>query len=284
MNADVFSRYKRIAPKLEGWLPLDAAGFLHRCSEHQRRAGVSGNLCEIGVHHGRTSVLLGMLLAPGERLIVNDIFDLQQFNISTSGFGSEKNFLRNMGRCFKDLGFLTVIKKPSSDLALEETTDRCRIFVIDGGHTAEEAYSDLSTARRALLEQGLIMIDDYYNPEFPGVSEGVCRFMSEHREIIPWAFCFNQLFLIRRAASTFFDDLIDSELFGAYCREERLVQQRRKYFGRDLLILRKLGWVSNLIHRAEMKARLRPELFIKIKGGAGYSWLRRLYQRWYRPQ
>lgn len=269
---------------MEGWLPLDAARFLHCCSEYQRRVGVSGNLCEIGVHRGRTSVLLGMLLAPGERLIVNDIFELQQFNISASGFGSEKNFLRNMGRCFKDLGFLTVIKKPSSDLVLGETTDRCRIFVIDGGHTAAETLGDLGTARRALLERGIIMIDDYFNADFPGVSEGVCRFLIGHDDFVPWVFCFNQLFLIRRSADAFFADLINSSSFAAYCGEQGIVQQRRKYFGRDLLILRKLGWASDLIHRAEIKARLRPELFIQIKGGAGYSWLRRLYQRWYRPR
>jgi hypothetical protein len=284
MNPEVFSRYKRAARKIEGWLPLDAACLLAYCGEYQSRAGVEGNIFEIGVHHGRTSVLLGLLLASGERLIVNDIFELQQFNISTSGFGSEGIFQRNMGRCFEKLDFLTVIKKPSSALTSEDTTGNCRIFAIDGGHTAEETLADLETARRALAPRGLVMIDDYINMEFPGVSEGICRFLLKQEKIVPWAYGFNQLFMVSREAIEFYDALLVSPAFHEFCRQRGYIRKIVKFFGRDLLLLRKAAGLSRLIYLAELRARKHPEVFEKIKSAPGFSWLRRLYQGLYRPQ
>lgn len=284
MDEGVFFRYRRLARRLEGWLTLDAACFLDFCDGVQKREGIVGHIFEIGVHHGRTTVLLGLFVRPGnERLIVNDIFDLQHFNISTSGFGSEKIFLKNLRVSLPDLGCLSVIKKPSASLTLEETTEACRIFVIDGGHTAEETLSDLETARRAILPRGLIMVDDYANMEFAGVSEGICRFLQRREEIVPWAYCFNQMFLVSREQAAFYNDQLDSSAFRDFCRRHRYIGKRVRYFGRDMLLLRKVVGLSRLIHAAESLARKNPRAFEIIKSSPALSLLRSLYQKLYRP-
>jgi hypothetical protein len=285
MNESAFPRYKRLSRRIEGWLPLDAACFLHYCDGEQKRKEIVGNIFEIGVHHGRTTALLGLLIREAkERLIVNDIFDLQQFNVSTSGFGSEPIFQMNMRMCFSDTSFMTVIKKPSSALTREDTTDNCRIFIIDGGHTAEETLSDLETARRALAPRGLIMIDDYINMEFPGVSEGICRFLLAQEEIVPWVYGFNELFLVTREAIEFYNSLLVSNAFEVLCRRHHYIQKRVQFFGREILLLRKAAGLNQLIFLAEAQARKHPEVLEKIKSAPGFSWVRRLYQGLYRPK
>lgn len=153
---------------MEGFLELNTARVIDYVNGLQEKGDLVGNIFEIGVQHGRTTILLASFIKPGrERLIVNDLFDLQNLNVSSSGCGSEKLFLRNISRFFKRRDFLTILKKPSQELDLQETTTRCRIFVIDGGHTAEETSADLETARRALLEGGVLSSTTIFPLNFP---------------------------------------------------------------------------------------------------------------------
>jgi len=89
---------------------------------------------------------------------------------------------------------LRVFSKPSSDLTIEDTTVNCRFFHIDGGH--RPVYTDLMTADRALLEEGVVAVDDVFNSNWPGVGEGVYRFFAERREV--YLFIGFGILLIRR--------------------------------------------------------------------------------------
>jgi hypothetical protein len=54
---------------------------------------------------------------------------------------------------------------------------RPRLFSIDGSHTAEATWGDMVTAGMSIQEGGVIIVDDYFAEGWPGVSEGVQRFM-----------------------------------------------------------------------------------------------------------
>ena len=45
-----------------------------------------------------------------------------------------------------------------------------RIVSVDGGHTADIAAHDLAVADEALAEGGIIIIDDVFNEQWPGVA------------------------------------------------------------------------------------------------------------------
>ena len=51
-----------------------------------------------------------------------------------------------------------------------------RFFSIDGGHLSHIVKHDLETAALSITDGGVIILDDYFNPEFPGVSEGTNRY------------------------------------------------------------------------------------------------------------
>ena len=50
-----------------------------------------------------------------------------------------------------------------------------RIIHIDGDHTAEMAYVDIENAYTHLNPGGIVIVDDMFHPQFPGVTEAVCE-------------------------------------------------------------------------------------------------------------
>jgi len=88
--------YLASTARVDGWFfPVDAYAF-GMIDEIQKRESISGNLFEIGVHHGKTAIFLARAAAPGEIVGVCDVFEDQQLNVDHSGSGSRDQFLANM--------------------------------------------------------------------------------------------------------------------------------------------------------------------------------------------
>ena len=103
------------------------------------------------------------------------------------------------------------------------------MFSVDGGHSCEVTLNDLRLAHEVMADGGSIMVDDYFDPQFPGVSEAVNRFylLSEnHRDTVPFLITGNNLFVstsghgerYREAIRTAVDEdeveVWDAEMFG----------------------------------------------------------------------
>jgi hypothetical protein len=110
--------------------------------------------------------------SPGEteKIGICDIFEDQSHNISGSGRGSKTAFLAHWHWYFGDKE-ISIFHKPSRELAVADTGTEYRIFSIDGGHTAAETYKDRQTAEKTAQPDGIIIIDDYFDAMYPGVSE-----------------------------------------------------------------------------------------------------------------
>jgi hypothetical protein len=174
--------YLNATQHVEGWFfPIDAHLF-SAVDALQKRLNIRGNLFEIGVHHGKTAIFLAHLASAHEALGVCDVFDQQELNVDHSGEGNLARFEENM-RIHACAANLRVFAKPSSELTGEDTTTTCRFFHIDGGHRPQDVYTDFETADRALIEEGVVAVDDVFNPNWPGVSEGVYSFLSDRQKV-----------------------------------------------------------------------------------------------------
>lgn len=60
-----------------------------------------------------------------------------------------------------------------------------KAFSVDGGHTAELTAHDLAIAAQALAPGGLLILDDYFNVSWPGVSEGTNHFLLTEPAVEP---------------------------------------------------------------------------------------------------
>jgi hypothetical protein len=168
---------------VEGWLLQGAIDCIRELSVLQQGLGIAGPVCEIGVHHGRLFVLLHLLSGIDERSLAIDLFEMQDENIDQSGKGSRERLLRNLQVHGCDLARIDLLAENSLRLTPERIVAACagrpRLFSIDGGHTAEATRNDLALAERSICDGGLVILDDYFNAPWPGVSEGTCAYMHE---------------------------------------------------------------------------------------------------------
>ncbi len=236
--------YLQATANIKGWFfPIDASLF-GAIDEIQKLEDIRGNLFEIGVHHGKSTVLLARMARAGEVVGACDIFEAQDLNRDASGKGDKDIFLGNV-RAFGQVAELNVFAKSSQALTVEDT-GQCRFFHIDGGHWPAIVMSDLATADRALGPGGVIAVDDVFNPSWPGVGEGFYRYMAENPgRLVPILIGANKVFLARPDfAPTFrkyctppaeFAKLIDTGPFSFEYKE---------WFGGEVLTVIRHAWVD----------------------------------------
>jgi hypothetical protein len=149
---------------VHGWLRPECAVLVTRLADAQRIAGSVG---EIGVHHGKFFILLSVLRRSGESGVAVDLFEDQAHNIDQSGAGDRGIFEANLRRFGADEG-ISVQSADSTRVQRQQLLDwangqRFRLFSVDGG---------------------LVILDDYFNEAWPGVSEGTNRYLAAHEELV----------------------------------------------------------------------------------------------------
>lgn len=182
---------------VKGWVFPGAVQAIVKLSEAQRKAGVSGGVAEIGVHHGRLFILLYLLGILGEPAVAVDLFSLQDLNIDHSGAGDLECFKKNLKR-HADTDRLVLYEGDSTKLDPQQLVSlgggQLRFISIDGGHTREITSHDLYVSEGALANGGVIILDDCFNDSWPGVVEGVHQYFSSPRSIVPFGIGANKTF------------------------------------------------------------------------------------------
>jgi hypothetical protein len=199
--------YLRCHAAVPGWLHSYSATFIADLSGIQASRGISGSIGEIGVHMGRLFILLKLLTKDAEQAIAIDIFGDQHLNVDRSGFGDQDHFLHNVAK-YASMERLVVLQRSSLEVEANDIVRRvgwCRLFSIDGGHTEECTLNDLMLAEGALAEDGIAILDDYFNESWPDVSTGAARFFCDPAtQLRPFAITPNKLYLARSACHAFY--------------------------------------------------------------------------------
>jgi predicted O-methyltransferase YrrM len=188
--------YQAAFGSIVGFFFFDAALMFMAYHQLIAEDGIAGDTLEIGVHHGLSAIAVAALAGNGREFVAIDLFeDLQEQNVSRSGGGHKATFLENMERAFGDIGFVRTLVCRSSDIRPHDLgASRFSFCHIDGGHSAEETYHDFALCHQILVDGGLLAVDDYFNPAWPGVSEGSIGFMRDHPSaLIPLAVGFNKV-------------------------------------------------------------------------------------------
>lgn len=201
---DVFKKISEIS----GWFSREAALVLSLVDSIQKQNDLEGDLFEIGVHHGKSALFLHHFLRGKEKLRVCDIFGDQRMNISQSGVGDKAIFLNNCQRILGE-NSIQIFEKLSTDLTIDEIGRSYRLFHVDGGHCYEEALADLLLAKQALKEYGVIVLDDPFRHEWPGVTEAVIEFLKISPDFSVLLVGFNKLLLVRDSVKTTYTEAFD---------------------------------------------------------------------------
>jgi hypothetical protein len=236
MKPGFLKSYLDAFPSIQGFFSFDAALMFMAYNQLIRVDGVSGDALEIGVHHGLSAIAVGSLVGEGHRFVAVDLFEMQDSNRSRSGAGDRELFLGNMQTFFEDLGFIEIIASPSSELKSQTLGSQFSFCHIDGGHSPEETYHDLQLCSSILVSGGLLALDDYFNPSFPGVSEGAVKFKLEHSETLkPIAIGFNKVLFQKLPAPGELNEVFASTLKRIPAQQAILWGTPVNYFTSSLL-------------------------------------------------
>lgn len=225
------------ASKVGGWLEPDAALLIAELGADQHSSGAVG---EIGVHHGKLFLLLDLLRKPGETAVAIDLFEQQNLNVDFSGFGNRRVFEENLMRYSGGSDRVTIRTADSMTLSTDDLKawgrGPYRLFSVDGGHTADITANDLRIAAGALERDGLLILDDYFNPAWPGVSEGASRYMAAAHDLEPIGSGFNKMFFSRENSAGMYRERLRSI---AKCQGWEVLA--REFFGVPHIVVRKRG-------------------------------------------
>jgi hypothetical protein len=204
MKDHFLQHYVASSNSIPGYFVFDAALMFLAYNQLIAAQGITGDALEIGVHHGLSAIIVASMTGNRRKFVAVDLFeDLQRHNVSGSGSGNEKEFRNNMSKFFDDLSFVQTIKGNSSSLSSEALGCEFSFCHIDGGHTPEETLTDLDLCCRLLMPGGLLALDDYFNPAFPGVCEGANEFrLAQGNKLKPIAIGFNKVLFQRVGANS----------------------------------------------------------------------------------
>jgi hypothetical protein len=215
----------------------------------QERCGVTGNLCEVGVHHGRLFFILALSRRPNEAAIAVDLFEDDKINIGKHR-GRDKALSRNARQLKITLSSTEILKGSSLDLTAADILQRARgpirFFSVDGGHMYKHVENDLRLARECLSKEGIIAVDDFFNLKWPEVSFATYEFLRNTHEIIPVFATYAKLYLVRPAiASQIIEYLVATPPSGVS------VEKRVSMCGNEVLLLKNSAF-RRVIERGRM--------------------------------
>jgi len=174
---------------VQGMFQSGAVSVLWSAMELQDEYGISGDVAEIGVHHGKLLIMLCLGLNLGERAIAVEIFG----NPPGSNSAGKEQFLANMARFGIGTENFELFMADSTLITSADwqsmTGGNVRLFSVDGDHSKEAVLSDLALAEKAINAEGLIIADDLFNPWYPTVTEAIYDyFKGDPKDLQPVAF------------------------------------------------------------------------------------------------
>jgi len=165
-----------------------------------------GPIAEIGVFEGKFFIGLAKTFGAAEAHAAIDVFDMQEFNLDGAGVGKLEVFRTNLAahglgpektRCLqRDSLTLSV----PDTLALREEFGGFKFFSVDGCHEVLHTMRDVEFAMSVTHPAGIIAVDDYMNPMWPGVLEAIAKmYLLREFQFVPLLFTCNKLFLCSRS-------------------------------------------------------------------------------------
>lgn len=178
----VSERYRtlhHIASSIDGFMSETNIAIWDALLSFQSTSCIQGNLLEIGVYKGRSASILCQHKRGDEHLWLVDYSEyIEQAKTNLSAIAPSKTHF---------------IRVRSSVLWAEPTIAshlrQVRWIHIDGEHTGYAAANDLSLAETLLSDDGVICVDDFFNPAYPQITAAVYMWLSSNPSKLELIFC-----------------------------------------------------------------------------------------------
>ena len=169
MSADGIAGKLDVLEAIPGWYGSESIGicefFLDQLDYNTEM--FHGDVCEIGVFAGKSATHFAWHVRTHEKLYLIDVrSDIAQVAANVQGHTQ---------------GSVVAIQRFSSQVGPPEIADRSvRFMHIDGWHGRQAVKRDLDVAHRIMREEAVLVLDDFFHPEFAGVTFGAFEWMTQN--------------------------------------------------------------------------------------------------------
>lgn len=181
--------------KVNGFCPIETLSILDYLDNFTTK---SAGALEIGIHHGQFFIALNQLVSESYTSYAVDVFGRQDLNIDASGEGNYQQFINNLKLYDKYQGSnVRVIQGDSTDRNVFSNMNQCHYISVDGGHTPEHVVNDLTVAADLVTNNGVVIVDDYFNHWWPSVTEGIAKYLMTTPRLVPFATSKNKMWMCK---------------------------------------------------------------------------------------
>ena len=176
--------YQNVVEKqVRGWFHPHDHALIHMIMKDIQES-IEGDVCEIGVAFGRSAIALSNYSQPTDNIYLYDInFENGITESNLKKYGTSNNIEWRL----QDTTTLTpdtiTFSKP------------LRLLHIDGCHEDVAVYKDLVNFSTKMSKDGVIVVDDYNDPEYPGINSATLRFLFQNKEWVIYAIGTNKAYL-----------------------------------------------------------------------------------------
>jgi|SRR5665213_110072 len=188
------------ATPIRGWEMKQHLQLFEACHRAQRTISAFGSVVELGTYQGSTFIPLIRTKRAGEKALAIDPFERGMDEGIDYGIGNEAILRANLERLCPGLPDVEIWARFSNDVTVSGLLDhvgRVRTFHIDGERSATSVRHALELADGTLAPRGVVLLDDFLNEGWPGVSEGAFNFFNSSDGLTPFALIKCKLALCR---------------------------------------------------------------------------------------
>jgi hypothetical protein len=163
---------------IPGWLYQLDEMVMRFFLRTQVATGEVGDVAELGVFMGRSAVVLGDYVQPGETFTVIDLFEQPAFDHANRDENrdqypelTQREFERHYLRFHSVLP--TVIRGYSQTITDHAAHHTHRFVHVDASHLYEHVLGDIAAAKTLLSPTGIVVFDDIREAHTPGVAAAV---------------------------------------------------------------------------------------------------------------
>jgi predicted O-methyltransferase YrrM len=186
---------------IEGFFSLESAALWDCLLSTQEKQQILGDMLEIGVYKGRSALMSSLHLRVGERFVLVDATEFMK--------EAEVHLKPILGNRAE------YIYKMSGELRFDRelTSSKFRWIHIDGDHTGRSVLGDLEICEPLLSDDGCLVIDDFFSPMYPQLTETVYDFLSaNHTKLTLQLVGWNKAYLCRPLHARFYRRFIVHDL------------------------------------------------------------------------
>jgi hypothetical protein len=171
-----------------GPFPLESAFTWSVLLSAQACSDIRGGMLEIGVEYGTSAFLMLDALRAGEHATFIDLAETREW-------------LEGINGPYKNQVAYTYIVGNTLKIDPSEIPPSCRWIHIDGGHLYKHVSNDLALAVDSLSDNGVMVLDDFFEIRWPDVTIAVMDFLKTNKKITPFLLVNRKLYCARSKAS-----------------------------------------------------------------------------------